>query len=199
MGNLPLYLYAYYEYRKPTVTRILKHVPSGGSIVELGSGTGLLLILLSAMGFRTLGIDSSPEVIRLAQDLNSRLDANAKFLEMDLFAAGSVGRFDLSYSEGVIEHFKGDLLDKSINIHKQLGKRVLIVVPCVNPSNEPDQENYSYQKLAKVGKRNGLRPIDQYPIGAGRWATKLLPPFLLNRLGGKTIPCLDVGMVFSPD
>ena len=42
------------------------HVPAGGSVLDLGCGTGELAIALAASGMRATGCDISPEMLRIA-------------------------------------------------------------------------------------------------------------------------------------
>lgn len=48
---------------------LLALVPAGGLVVEIGVGTGSLLPLLAEKGERTLGLDHSPSMIKLARDI----------------------------------------------------------------------------------------------------------------------------------
>jgi len=48
--------------------RLLEMVPSGGLVVEAGVGTGSLLPLLAQKAERTLGLDHSPSMIKLARE-----------------------------------------------------------------------------------------------------------------------------------
>ena len=48
--------------------RLLAMIPSGGLVVEVGVGTGSLLPLLAKKGERTLGLDHSPSMIKLARE-----------------------------------------------------------------------------------------------------------------------------------
>ena len=43
-------------------------VPTGGFILDAGCGSGRDLKLFAAAGYKTMGIDSSPEMVRLAQE-----------------------------------------------------------------------------------------------------------------------------------
>lgn len=44
------------------------HVPAGGSVLDLGCGTGELAIALTTSGIRAIGCDISPEMLRIAAD-----------------------------------------------------------------------------------------------------------------------------------
>jgi ubiquinone/menaquinone biosynthesis C-methylase UbiE len=50
------------------------HVPVGGSVLDLGCGTGELAIALAASGVRATGCDISPEMLRVAADTEAPVD-----------------------------------------------------------------------------------------------------------------------------
>jgi SAM-dependent methyltransferase len=47
------------------------HVPAGGSVLDLGCGTGELAIALATSGIRATGCDISPEMLRIAADADA--------------------------------------------------------------------------------------------------------------------------------
>ncbi len=199
MDNFPLFLYYYYVFREPTIGYIRKHVPEGGSIVEFGSGSALLAILLSSMGYEVLGVDSDPRVVEMARKNNERLGGRAKIERLDLFEAPKrlVKAFDLAYSEGVIEHYRGAELDKALEAHRDLGRKVMLVVPGQDDPLVTDQDTYNFGMLEKVCRSVGLMPIDRFGMGTGilKWSKLLLPPVVLKRLLGRVIKCENIGIV----
>jgi SAM-dependent methyltransferase len=50
------------------------HVPVGGSVLDLGCGTGELAIALAISGMRATGCDISPEMLRIAAEANASVD-----------------------------------------------------------------------------------------------------------------------------
>ncbi|MCR4594620.1 MAG: class I SAM-dependent methyltransferase [Clostridiales bacterium] len=76
------------------VKRIKELIPpvtvSGGHLLDLGCGTGIISFLLSDAGYDVIGIDSSPDMLSVASGKNSSSDAGILFLcqnlaELDLF------------------------------------------------------------------------------------------------------------------
>ncbi len=63
-------------------TFIEQHCPRPGRLLDLGCGTGRLLLSMAQHGWRTLGVDLSPEMLRVAAD--KALSAN---LAVDLLLA----------------------------------------------------------------------------------------------------------------
>jgi len=193
--QLPQYIYGYYWPRAQTINHLIKHLPREGTIVELGAGMSLMMMLLSSRGYKTMAIDNNPEVVRLANDLNQRLGAGVQIHEADLFSAPRLfPKCDLAYSEGVIEHYQGSELDEAVQAHKKLGRKVVLVVPSIHALKAADQEGYTYSKLRKVCERNGLRVIDAFGYGVSKYITALLPPFFTARLW-KLLRCEAIGAV----
>lgn len=109
------FLLGYLEFREQTIKKLIRHLPPNGSIIEIGSGTGIICTLLSSYGYRSLGIDQDPRIVALAQDINRRLKGSANFHVANLFELDeSIGHFDIAYSEGVIEHFQGQKLKEAL-------------------------------------------------------------------------------------
>ncbi len=199
IDNFPLFLYYYYAFREPTIGYIRKHVPEGGSILEFGSGTALLGILLSSMGYEVLGVDSDPRVVDMAKRNNERLGGRAKIELMDMFEAPKCLEkvFDLAYSEGVIEHYRGTELEKALEAHRDLGRKVMLVVPSQDDPLVTDQDTYNFGMLEALCRSVGLLPIDRFGMGTAivKWSKLLLPPLVLKRLLGRVIKCENIGIV----
>jgi len=199
VDNFPLFLYYYYVFREPTIGYIRKHVPKGGSIIEFGAGTALLSILLSSMGYEVLGVDSDPRVVGMAKGNNERLGGRARIELMDLFDAPSrlTTHFDLAYSEGVIEHYRGQEFDKALRAHRDLATKVMLVVPSQDDPLVTDQDTYDFRTLERACRSVGLEPIDKFGMGTGilKWSKLLIPPIMLKRLLGRGVKCENIGLV----
>ncbi len=69
-------------YRKALVQlKAQSAVPSGGSIIDIGCGTGALAFCLGAMGFQVTGIDAAPAMAAYSNKLNR--NGKASFLVAD--------------------------------------------------------------------------------------------------------------------
>jgi ubiquinone/menaquinone biosynthesis C-methylase UbiE len=56
------------------VDAVAYHVPVGGSVLDLGCGTGELAIALATSGMRATGCDISPRMLRIAAEANASVD-----------------------------------------------------------------------------------------------------------------------------
>ncbi|MHC5108679.1 MAG: class I SAM-dependent methyltransferase [Planctomycetota bacterium] len=105
----------------------------GVRAIELGSGRGDLSALLASRGARVTLLDASDMALEQARRRFDRLGLSATMVRGDFFALGELaGRFDVSLSSGVIEHFRGGERTRSIGAHHDAlddGGMTVISVP----------------------------------------------------------------------
>lgn len=155
------------------------------SAVELGAGGGDLSILLAQAGHRVTLVDFSREALDHARDRFASLGLDAEFIQADVFEfmRTHAGRFDLSGSLGVAEHFSGQKREEIIRAHQAVlrpGGTAFISVP--NARCVPYRLwklylelrkwwPYGYEapflpsSLKRIAKRNGLTPQRVYQTG----------------------------------
>ncbi len=103
-------------------------------ILEVGSGTGVMSILLSHLGYDVTSIDNDRTVLKKAEKNNMHYNGKVNFEFADAFKLPYKNKsFDISYSQGLFEHFSHEdikkLLDEQIRVTK---KAVIISVPNKN-------------------------------------------------------------------
>lgn len=155
------------------------------SAVELGAGGGDLSILLAQAGHKVTLVDFSPEALGHARQRFESLGLEAQFIQADVFEfmQTHAGRFDLSGSLGVAEHFSGQKRNDIIGAHQsvlRVGGTAFISVP--NARCLPYrlwklyleargcwpygyEAPFSPRSLARFAKRNGLAPCHVYQTG----------------------------------
>ena len=106
----------------------------GVRTVELGSGRGDLSVLLAQHGARVTLLDNCQNALDQAKARFDRLGLSAEYLMGDLLGNLEYlhGRFDVSLSAGVIEHFKGQDRTRAIAAHRYVlasGGMTMISVP----------------------------------------------------------------------
>ena len=109
--------------------RVARSTPKGGKILEVGSGTGMMSIYLSSMGFRVIGIDSNAVQVKRATNLAGELNSRAKFRQMDLFSLDGKGKMDTAFSQGLLEHYSDQDIKRIINKQFEVAKVVAFSVP----------------------------------------------------------------------
>lgn len=128
------------ERRNPRWLMIVERLTStfgslkGLRTIELGSGRGDLSTLLAQQGAQVTLLDASEKALGQARHRFSRLELSAEFRKGDIFAESdtSQGRYDVTLSSGVIEHFKGQERSAVIAAHHRLlrpGGIAIISVP----------------------------------------------------------------------
>jgi SAM-dependent methyltransferase len=75
-----------------------KHAPGAGSLLELGCGTGVNAEIMARKGYDICGVDISEEMLRYAEERQSRLSERAagklSFFRGDICDLHMAGRFD---------------------------------------------------------------------------------------------------------
>ncbi len=199
IDNFPLFTYYYYTSRQRTVGYIKKFVPQHSSVLEIGCGSALLAILLSAMDYEVLGIDNDSRIVEIARHNNERLEGHARIELMDLFEAPRRLQrvFDLVYSEGVIEHFRGVRLHEAVRVHGELGKKVMITVPSRMDPSVMDQDAYDFKELEDLCYSADLKPIMKFGMSLSNSCTRELVPPVIERLFGRWLDYSGIGIVCS--
>lgn len=103
---------------------------AGRTVLELGCGSGRLSYLAKLAGATQVTlVDFSEAALRRAEGLMAGLP-NVTFINADLTTLELPRRFDVVFSSGVVEHFRGSQLDDCIRAHVTNSKdHVAIIVP----------------------------------------------------------------------
>jgi ubiquinone/menaquinone biosynthesis C-methylase UbiE len=73
-----------------------RHCPTPGRLLDLGCGTGRLLVALARRGYRVLGVDLSPEMLRVAAEKAAAAGVSVDLLRANLTELDALrdGAFD---------------------------------------------------------------------------------------------------------
>ena len=90
--------------------------------IELGCGRGDVSLLLAQRGARVTLLDYTDEALSQARLRFERHGLEARFVRADLLGdlEGLVGKFDVSISYGVVEHFRGEDRTRAIRAHRDV-------------------------------------------------------------------------------
>src|SRR5688500_6300134 len=129
-GRVITTLREYYSARLRNL--ITPHISKDSRVLELGCGTATLLLSLAPHVREVVGLDISPEGLKIAQrHQQERRVSNATFVKADCQDVPFEDEFDVVYSAGLIEHF----FERDVEIVKQHlkatkpGGRVILTVP----------------------------------------------------------------------
>ncbi len=138
------------------LTRLLgRHINPGDRVVEAGCAPGKFLLWCAAQGAHVSGIEYAPKSHEATRDLFARAGHPADLRCEDLLETTFGSQFDLAFSIGLIEHFRGDTLRQMVRKHVELvkpGKTAVIIIPNFQGFYGPifrwaDQEGYDAHNI----------------------------------------------------
>lgn len=128
MLNNPKLLYSYYP-----IVRILKRNNlKFNKSIELGAGTGQLSLILKKLGFvkEVYLVDAEKKASEISKKLFKEFKEECNVITLDLLDLDySKDYFDLCFSGGLIEHFKGKEQEEVINSHSRIAKHIIFQFP----------------------------------------------------------------------
>jgi SAM-dependent methyltransferase len=103
---------------------------SGKRILEIGTGSGILSIYFSQMGYDVTGLDRDRGIMERNARLNRMLEGKARFVQGDMlhlpFCADA---FDACYHQGLLEHFDPPQIQQALRLQVKIAPRVIFSVP----------------------------------------------------------------------
>jgi ubiquinone/menaquinone biosynthesis C-methylase UbiE len=91
---------------QPAIVRLAEQGLIGGSVIDVGCGTGENALHLAARGLEVLGVDAAPTAIARAQEKARQRDSRATFVVADALALDGLGRtFDVAIDCGLFHTF----------------------------------------------------------------------------------------------
>jgi 2-polyprenyl-3-methyl-5-hydroxy-6-metoxy-1,4-benzoquinol methylase len=104
------------ENRHAAVLEIMESFHGEPAILDVGCGTGQLVIEASKRGWKATGIDFSSEMIDLAEQNSSEVGSSAKFVCNSIFDfATKPGGYDVISAQGFIEYISLDQFDQFLD------------------------------------------------------------------------------------
>ena len=174
-----------WQYAAPLAEVIRRAVPPPARVLEVGCGAAFLSIYLQHLGYKVTAIDEDPEVLELAREISEFFHA------MPTFTQGTAadltpyrGQFDLTFSEGVVEHYPRETTVELLREQARCSPVVLVSIPTRHtpriPGATDDDRFYSLQGLTRMVRDAGLLPVDsgafcdvQSPLSI--WLSRLIP------------------------
>lgn len=124
------FAFNWWHYNVPLLQRIRQVVSPPATILEVGTGTGALAVLLEAHGYKVLGIDNDAQIIDRAKAFAENLHVPCSFEIGDGFnLARYEDKFDLAFSSGLIEHFPAEDAARMLREKGKAATYVLAAVP----------------------------------------------------------------------
>lgn len=180
---------------KNCVIKALQHVPPGGSILDLPCGTGRLMPLFVAAGFRVTSADSSPHMVQLARQNYAQLqeshpdlaEIDVEFSVRDVMATGYADdSFDAVFCNRLFHHFTES--ETRIRALSELGRI------CRGPLIVSYFDAFAFDALKRRIRYalKGRKPDDRVAIPQRKFAADL------NAAGLEIVTTLSVLKGLSP-
>jgi len=114
---------------KEFISEIVKR-SNGKKILEVGCGPGGIAIFLSCIGFDVTAVDNNTDVLERASALNKKLNGKVRIVKADAFKMPFAdNEFDLSFSQGLLEHFQDRQVCEILKEKTRVSKIALFSVP----------------------------------------------------------------------
>lgn len=148
-------------------------------VVEVGCGSGTLSVFMSHMGCRVTAVDVDDDVLMRAEKASEALNGDVKFIKGDAFNLPFGDKeFDISFSQGVLEHFSDEDIVKMVTEQLRVSKRVMFSVP----NRHYNHKDFGNERLMSVcewekilSEFNIKVSKEYYPIRAKRNFMRTLP------------------------
>lgn len=104
------------------------------TILEVGTGRGIMSIFLSWMGYKVTAVDNNVKLLEKGRVLCRHLHGNVDYVFCDLFKLESCfdnRKFDLIFSQGLLEHFDDRQINELIRQQLKIANKIVISVPSV--------------------------------------------------------------------
>jgi len=158
---------------KPVIKLIRRIAASGERLLEAGCGSGRTAMLFSDMGYRTVALD-------LSHDLLKRISPARRFLSEMYSVNADIGglpfkgkAFKVVYSFGVLEHFDPPDIVNFLCEQRRVAKYVLVDIPNDRCKKQcyGDERFYTDVQLTEFINRAGLKVMQCFHRGleAGKY------------------------------
>ncbi len=130
-GSISNYVNDKIKTKKNLIELIKKYSPNK-KIIEAGSGTGVLSTYLASIGFNSLAIDIDKDILKLSKNIANQYGAKNKpkfKIDSILDLKYNKEEFDVSFSNGVLEHFTDKEIITTLKKQMEIAKVVIVGIP----------------------------------------------------------------------
>lgn len=149
-GSISNYVNDKIKTKKKLIDLIKKYSPNK-KIIEAGSGTGILSTYLASLGFDSVAIDIDKDILNLSKKIAKEYGAKnkPKFMVDSILKLNYKNKeFDVSFSNGVLEHFSDKEIIKTIKKQLKIANTVIVGIP--TKYFDDDEAMYGDERFLKL-------------------------------------------------
>lgn len=163
------------------LVKVVDETPAGGTVLEVGTGTGSMSIWLSQLGLRVTALDQDTQVLALAKTHNRKFGGQvSEWKEGDAFHLPFPdASFDTVFHQGLLEHFNNDEIKLLLEEQLRVASKVIFSVP----NNLYPTKDYGNERLMSARSwRSLLEGLGFKVIEAKSYSKKFFPKWYLPRV-----------------
>jgi SAM-dependent methyltransferase len=144
-----------------------RRVAPGDAMLDLGCGTGQMLLRYGACFRRAVGVDHSREMLAIARErVPGVADGRCTLVESEFFAflAASTDRFSLISCVGCLHHLPVEAFAEffpAVRAHLHAGGQLLLAEPVVTANREPPPAVAHWNARSVMASRATLMPMEE--------------------------------------
>ena len=192
------------SWAKRRVAGILsRYIEPGMDVLDMGCGAGFFSAYFISRGCNVYSMDYSEKALSMAKDITgcrAKMYINGDILDADVFA-GIEAKFDIIFTDGLLEHYSGPRQDRIISKMKAVKKEkghIINFAPnrfslwsIVRPFVMDIKERpFTMSGFIDLHRRNGLEVISSGGINV--LPLKISPEGLLGRYFGMLFYCVSI-------
>ena len=171
-GGLFKFMYDSWVFSSPLYDALFRMLPPSRKLIDVGCGYGGSTILLACLGYQVTAIDLDEEMLRHAvanASLFEKVGSTPVAFELaDAFDLSKYyGKYDVAFSDGVIEHFEYKEAARAIREQAKTARYVAVAVPTRYLDEPFDGYRYPYtlRSLVALCKRCDLETVRSFAFG----------------------------------
>lgn len=117
---------------KKVLINLIKKYSKNNKLLEAGSGTGVLSTYMASLGYDVVGIDIDKDILSLSKKISNKYESEnkPKFIKKSIFELDyNEDFFDVSFSNGVLEHFNDEQIIDTLKQQMKVSKYVIFGIP----------------------------------------------------------------------
>jgi SAM-dependent methyltransferase len=208
-AGLPRIAYNSWLSHSTSLGYMLRYQPPPARVISIGCGPAMFDILLASYGYQVTSLDSDTAVLDGVRRSMERFGVQLDLRLGDAFDLKEFhGKYDIAFSGGLVEHWKGTKTVELIAEHARCAPLVQVEVPTrytllldnIIPEVLEDMHLYRPGEFAAQFRRAGLRVEKVYSVGgvptrAREVVENVVPPVLFRRLQRAVGYSMGVGCI----